>query len=264
MTTYDDSLAALLLPERRTTALPDPRRDRPGGATPAPARPGPAPGSSLHEDDLVASPFAVSSYASDLLSHAAGLLDPWQLGDAVSPQSTDPFGLEQRTWAALLHEGLDDAATAVWVLSPEERSVRVTRRLDAEVCALMDLGRLQRLEGQPTETADVGLRLVADAARRHGLRISGHVPMRVVFDAAEGNPTTRQLPAVRALLDEAAHGSPDAVELLSRIPAPSPGTGSDDLPAPSPPLGFRVARAIITTVLLRGEALYDAGRTARP
>ncbi|MDA8434686.1 MAG: hypothetical protein M0Z98_01720 [Actinomycetales bacterium] len=264
MTTYDDSLE-ILLPTQTGTVRPSPHRDDAGAAAsapvrPKPIRPVPAPGSPLYGDDLVAAPFSVSRYTQDQLARAIGLADPWL---PASPQRADPLGLDPQVWAASLRDALSLAAIAVWVLCPEERSIRVTRRLDITVRGFLELRRMQRLEGRPTRTADEALRRVADVARQQNLRVTGYVPPGAALDAAAGHSTARRdLPAVRALLDAAAHGDPGAVERLSRIPVRLPRSSSPDTFDPSPSLGFRVALAAITSVVIYGETLYDAGRKA--
>lgn len=262
MTTFNDSLAILLPPE------PAQRRPDDGGAAhPAPvARP--APGSRLHGDDLAAAPFEVSTYAHGQLTQATGLLDSWPPGIAADarrtePDTAEPMSVDPQIWAATLQDALVAAATAVWVLAPEERPIRVTHRLDLALRRYLEIGRIQRFAGVPSQEADEDVRRVMDVARSHGLRVTGCLPIRTVLDAAAGHSSDRNhLRAVYSLLDATAHGDPDAVELLSRIPVRLPRSYTAEPSEPSPPLGFRVALAAITSVVIYGEALYDAGRKA--
>jgi hypothetical protein len=262
MTTFNDS-PAILLPAQPTQH----RHDHGGAARGAPVT-RPAPGSPLHGDDLAAAPFEVSTYAYGQLSRAKGLLDSWLPGIAAvaerpEAEIDEPPDVDPQIWAATLQDALVAAATAVWVLSPEERRVRVLHRLDLALREFLELGRLQRFAGLPTRGADDDVRRVIDVARGQGLRVTGCLPIRALLQAAAGHSTARsRLPAVYALLDAAANGDSEAVESLSRIPVRLPRSSSADTFEPSPSMGFRVALAAITSVVLYGESLYDAGRKA--
>jgi hypothetical protein len=275
MTTFGDS-PAVLLPTH-----PEQHSHDDGGAARGAPGARPAPGSPLHGDDLAAAPFEMSAYCHGQLERARDLLGSWLPAIAVGderarPAAAEPTGLATtglgttgleatglapQIWAATLLDALAAAAIAVWVLSPEERAVRVTHRLDVALRQYLDIARIQRYAGVPTQQADEDVRRVIDVACELGLRVTGSLPIRPMLEAASGHSTARsRLPSVYALLRAAADGDADAVESLCRIPVRLPGSSSPEKFAASPELGFRVALAAITSVVLYGEALYDAGR----
>ena len=255
MTNYDSLAVLWPASERHPRDVGNAVRGAPGAR--------PAPGSPLHGDDLLATPFELSAYAHGQLDRAHDLLDSWLPSIAACDEPEASLDLDPEIWAAALLDALDSAVTAVWVLSPEERPIRVTHRLDLALNRFLEIGRILRYAGLPTDDIDEGVRQVAAVAREQGFRVTGHLPTRALLQAAAGSSTPRdQLPMLRALLDAAAHGDPDAMDLLCRIPVrPSRSSSADAFP-PSPSLGFRVALAAITSVVLYGETLYDAGRQA--
>ena len=211
--------------------------------------------SPLREDDELARAYPLSDFTFGQLWRSSQLIDSWLLGAVASDDDGTPLVEDLASWAALLKDALELAATAYWVLSPIDGRTRVTRRLDLELHGLRDLRRAMRLADLPTTTADAKARGIARTARESGLKVRGRRPVRAVLDNAGCvSSAGADLVAVHALLSLAATGSRDALHSLGLIPILHPFATDEWEQLPTAMDGFTVAISACVTLL---AAAYD-------
>lgn len=121
-------------------------------------------GSSLRRDDQATAPYQLSSSVVGALVSAVDHLD------ALRVLVEDAGVLHPRSPLTLLRAAIENAATAVWLLSPKSRDERVLRALRLQWADLGDRDKALNLIGvTPTVSrAEYKERLEA-VARRHGL-----------------------------------------------------------------------------------------------
>ena len=110
----------------------------------------PESGSDLARDDRAAHPYGVSHAAWAAISAAVSHLGC--LRDSLFIQ-TGPAAFEARLHThgqfTLVRGALEDASRAVWLLEPDDREVRLMRRLQQEWAEVRDMEKVRQETGSP-------------------------------------------------------------------------------------------------------------------
>jgi hypothetical protein len=101
------------------------------------------PGSELHADDLVLGDYALSHAAWSALAHAVDHLHMLRTG-VDNGATAHPFAPY-----TLLRAAIENAATAVWLLTPDVQKERVTRRLRKAAADINMSEQIKKLIEQP-------------------------------------------------------------------------------------------------------------------
>jgi hypothetical protein len=124
----------------------------------------PEPGSSLLADDRAAHPYLVSQAVGALLVSAA---DHW---DALRALLQDAKVVHARAPFTLLRAAIENSATAVWLLAPASRDVRLLRRLRLEWKNSLDQGAAEEVVAGESWTSRVDTKATLQGiARARGL-----------------------------------------------------------------------------------------------
>jgi hypothetical protein len=161
----------------------------------------PEPGSSLLKDDQAAHPYLVSQAVGAQLVSAA---DHW---DALRMLLQDFHVVHARAPFTLLRAAIENTATAVWLLAPASRDVRLLRRLRLEWKNFVDQENAEKLVAGEAWTSRVDTRSeLQRIARARGLTddvisqvTSTPVAFRTIVRAAATDATRCGLTDVQAL-----------------------------------------------------------------
>jgi hypothetical protein len=157
--------------------------------------------SSLFEDDLATFPYLVSQAVGAQLVSAA---DHW---DALRMLVEDFHVVHARAPFTLLRAAVENSATAVWLLAPAGRQVRVLRRLRLEWKSFDDQESAEKLiVGKPSASRSDTIDELQRIARASGLRedmvsqvASRPVGFRTIVETAAADAPRCGLTGVQAL-----------------------------------------------------------------
>ncbi|MGW8526977.1 hypothetical protein [Nocardiopsis sp. NPDC055824] len=193
-----------------------------------PALPHVAPeGSDLFQDDALAAPFSVSGGAHNALVVAQ---DHWQVlrsslhGGSSNGQQVVNLYLQGQF--SLVRGALENAARAVWILGPDERTTRVSRRLALKRKEYSNLKTLRSEEGQPDPDDDKRrLAKVSQADQRVGVSSEADYPSyrKIMKEAGRLIPGFGEMAAFSAWsrCSGLAHGDETALVNLETTAPPS-------------------------------------------
>jgi len=226
------------------------------------------PGSNLADDSTKSPTYDVGHSAWSSFVHAVDHLHAMQalITEAEAAHSFAPF--------SLIRGGIDNAATAVWLLAPDDQAERLFRRLHLAYQDANESGEAVALLGpkapQGARTAEVRKQEITDLSKRLGVNRNGAVGARwtgyekIVLSAASEVPNLD--PKLAAYLWRAcsgfAHGRQWAsLQLLDREERPrSPGVASVRFSSSAEQI--LLTSGIALRIADHALALYDKRRRA--